>query len=113
MDLGVELGLSYFTLQAIEMERCMRLNDCRRDMFVAWLQMRDKVSTVGEPSWSVLRAALRRMGEKGLANKILVSCESMYYNVVHDNRDVSHEGVVFLIQKEEEEEEPSKKCVIM
>ena len=37
MDLGVELGLSYSTLEAIEVERCKRVNGYRRDMFVAWL----------------------------------------------------------------------------
>ena len=82
MDLGVELGLSYSTLEAIEVERSKRVNDCRRDMFVAWLRMRDKVSAVGEPSWSVLQAALRRMGEKGIADRIMVSCASMYIIVV-------------------------------
>ena len=60
MDLGVEMGLSYSTLEAIEVERCKRVNDCRRDMFATWLQMRDKVSTVGEPSWK------RRQQERGL-----------------------------------------------
>ena len=70
MDLGVELGLSYSTLVALEVERCKRVNDCRRDMFAAWLQMRDKVSTVGEPSWRVLKAALKNIGEEDIADKI-------------------------------------------
>ena len=34
MDLGVELGLSYSMLEAIEVEWCKRVRDCRRDMFV-------------------------------------------------------------------------------
>ena len=60
---------------AIEVERCKRVNDCHRDMFAAWLQMSDKVSTVGQPSWSVLKAALKRIGEKKLPNRIVMSCE--------------------------------------
>ena len=70
IDLGVELGLSYPTLVAIEVERCKRVDDCRRDMFAAWLQMRDKVSTVGEPSWWVLKTAMRNIGEEDIADKI-------------------------------------------
>ena len=70
MDLGLELGLSYSTLEAIEVERCKRVSDCRRDMFAAWLQMRDDVSTVGEPSWRVLKTALKNIKEKDVADKI-------------------------------------------
>ena len=69
-DLGLQLGLSYSTLEAIEMERCKKVNDCRMDMFVAWLRMKDKVSTVGEPSWRLLKFALRKVGEDDVADKI-------------------------------------------
>ena len=70
MDLGVELGLSYSTLKTIQVEEREKVRDCLREMLVAWLQKRDKVSTVGEPSWSVLRAALRMIEENELADSI-------------------------------------------
>ena len=70
MDLGVELGLSYFTLKAIQVEQREKVRDCLREMLVAWLQKSDKVSTVGEPSWSVLQTALRSIGEEDIADKI-------------------------------------------
>ena len=70
MDLGVELGLSYSTLKTIEVEQREKVRDCLREMLVAWLQKRDKVSTVGKPSWRVLEDALRSIGEEEIAEKI-------------------------------------------
>ena len=35
-------------------------------MLSAWLQQQDNVPQKGVPSWSVLRAALKRMGEAGM-----------------------------------------------
>ena len=66
----MELGLSYPTLESKEVERSRRVNDCRRDMFVSWLRMRDNVSTVGEPSWRVLKVALMSIGEDDVAKKL-------------------------------------------
>ena len=37
-DLGVHLGLSHTTLQAIEIERRERVEECKREMLVAWLR---------------------------------------------------------------------------
>ena len=39
-------------------------------MLSAWLQQQDNVASKGVPSWSVLRAALKRMGAHKLANRI-------------------------------------------
>ena len=47
-------------------------------MLSAWLQRQDNVTSKGIPSWSVLRAALERMGENEIANRdqhLMVSCE--------------------------------------
>ena len=69
--LGLALGLHYQpTLTDIETYRRCKPDDCKMDMLSAWLQQQDNVSQKGVPSWSVLRAALRRMGENELADKM-------------------------------------------
>ena len=66
--LGLILGLLYQpTLTDIEAYRRGKPDECRMDMISAWLQQQDNVNN---PSWSVLRAALQRMGEHELANRI-------------------------------------------
>ena len=76
--LGLALGLFYPTLESIEKD-CDRNDDCKMKMLAAWLRQQDSVSQKGVPSWSVLRAALRRVGENELASRIVVSFK---YNVV-------------------------------
>ena len=62
--LGLSLGLLYQpTLTDIETYRRGKPDECRIDMLSAWLQQQD-------PSWSVLRAALKRMGEHETADRI-------------------------------------------
>ena len=67
-NLGLALGLLYPTLQTIKIEQHERKNDCMREMLAAWLQQQDNVSLHGIPSWSVLQAALKNIGENELAN---------------------------------------------
>ena len=62
-ELGLQLGLLYPTLIDIETYRRGKPSDCRIDMLSAWLQQQDNVSKRGVPSWSVLKAALKSMGE--------------------------------------------------
>ena len=69
-DLGLVLGLAYTTLQKIEREQHDRVDVCTREMLAAWLQQQDNVSQHGIPSLTVLRAALREIGENELANEI-------------------------------------------
>ena len=69
-DLGLQLGLLYSTLTDIETYRRGKPSECRIDMLSAWLQQQDYVSQKGVPSWSVLRAALRNMGEHETADRI-------------------------------------------
>ena len=76
--LGLALGLFYPTLESIEKD-CDRNDDCKMKMLAAWLRQQDSVSQKGVPSWSVLQAALRRVGENELASRIVVSCK---YNIV-------------------------------
>ena len=72
--LGMTLGLLYHpTLTDIETYRRGKPEDCKKDMLSAWLQRKDNVSQKGVPSWSVLRAALIRIGENEIANRIAVS----------------------------------------
>ena len=61
--LGLALGLHYRTLKAIENNKRGTAGECMTEMLAAWLQQQDHVTQKGVPSWSVLQAALRRMGE--------------------------------------------------
>ena len=40
-------------------------------MIAAWLKRQDNVLEVGVPSWSVLKAALREIGEGEVADQIV------------------------------------------
>ena len=66
--LGLELGLLYPTLKRIKKEQQGDINDCKMEMLEAWLQQQDNVCKTGVPSWSVLRKALRSIGENELAS---------------------------------------------
>ena len=72
--LGLNLGLSYQpTLTDIETHRQGRPGECKIDMFSAWLQQKDNVSQKGVPSWGILRAALQKMGENEIADRLMTS----------------------------------------
>ena len=68
--LGLALGLHYPTLTSIESYRHYKVDECRMDMLSAWLQQQDGVCQKGVPSWAGLKAALKRMGENGIADRI-------------------------------------------
>ena len=70
-SLGLALGLLYPTVKMIAKEQHGDIGECKMEMLAGWLQQKDNVSQKGVPSWSVLRAALRRMGENELADKII------------------------------------------
>ena len=70
-ELGLQLGLLYPTLERIDREQRGRISGCKIDMLTAWLEQQDNVSQRGVPSWSVLRAALERIGEHELADRIV------------------------------------------
>ena len=69
-SLGLALGLLYTTLNHIKNDNRDKIDQCKTEMLAAWLQQADNVSQRGVPSWSVLKAALKRIGEKSLAEKI-------------------------------------------
>ena len=71
-ELGLQLGLLYPTLKSIDLEQRGNIASCRIEMLSAWLQRQDNVTSKGIPSWSVLRAALERMGENEIANRISI-----------------------------------------
>ena len=68
--LGLQLGLLHSSLEKIDLEQRGRIDSCKITMLSAWLQQQDNVARKGVPSWSVLRAALKRMGAHKLANRI-------------------------------------------
>ena len=69
--LGLQLGLRYSTLTKIRSNQRDQIDDCKMEVLSAWLNQQDCVPQKGIPSWSVLRVALRRMGENELADKII------------------------------------------
>ena len=83
-ELGLQLGLLLPTLDRIERERQLRISECKIDMVSAWLQQQDNVSQKGLPSWSVLRAALKKIGENEMADKIVSEPNHVpwYFNTV-------------------------------
>ena len=69
--LGLTLGLLFKpTLTDIELYRRGKPGECKTDMLSAWLEQQDNVSLKGVPSWSVLKASLKKMGEHEAADKI-------------------------------------------
>ena len=70
--LGLQLGLCYSTVTSIENHRHYNTADCMMDMLAAWLKQQDDVSQKGVPSWSVLKAALKKMGENMIADRISI-----------------------------------------
>ena len=83
-ELGLQLGLLLPTLDRIEREKQLRISECKIDMVSAWLQQQDNVSQKGVPSWNVLRAALKKIGENEMADKIVSEPNHVpwYFNTV-------------------------------
>ena len=71
-SLGIELGLSYPTLESIRTDK-RNISECKLAMIAAWLKQQDNVAKNGTPSWSVLQTALREIGENKIADHIRVS----------------------------------------
>ena len=74
--LGLELGLLYPTLKKIRKEQREDVEDCKIEMLAAWLLQKDIVSQKGVPTWSVLKKALKQIGENELAEKFLPGTDS-------------------------------------
>ena len=72
-SLGLQLGLLYPTLEQIETDNRGKVEQCKTKMIAAWLKRQDNVLKVGVPSRSVLKAALRKIGENEVADQI-VTC---------------------------------------
>ena len=71
MRLGLELGLSYPFLHKIRLEHEKRVEDCKRSIIHSWLARAERVDQMGGANKPALVAALRRMGEHGVAETIL------------------------------------------
>ena len=70
LNLGLQLGLLYPTLEQIETDSRGIVELCKTKMIAAWLKRQDNVLNVGVPSWSVLQTALREIGEVEVANEL-------------------------------------------
>ena len=78
--LGLELGVPYGRLTYFKHNNSENIENCKRDMLTFWL-MRDHNIMMGVPSWSILKAALRNIGEDELADTIQADGESSCLNV--------------------------------
>ena len=67
-SLGLALGLLYPTLKKIDEDQRGKTDKCVMEMIAAWLEKKDNVTN---PSWLVLQAALRKIDENELADKII------------------------------------------
>ena len=67
--LGLALGLHHPTLEKIEMNS-KNVDDCRRQMLAAWLDLKDDVAEKALPTWKTLESALRKIRQNTLAEKI-------------------------------------------
>ena len=68
--LGLYLGLLDPTLEQIESDNRGNVEQCKRKMLRAWLKRQYNVLKFGVPSWSVLQAALRKIGENEVADQL-------------------------------------------
>ena len=69
-SLGLELGLFYPRLDAIGKNNRGQIVECKTEMIAAWLNKQDNVLQVGAPSWSVLKPALKGIGEIAVADQL-------------------------------------------
>ena len=70
-SLGIELGLAYPKLESIRIDKKNVTSECKLAMIAAWLKRQDESGRC--PSWAVLQAALREIGENRAADQIRVS----------------------------------------
>ena len=64
--LGLNLGISYITLDNIKSEE-EKVQDRLMEMLAAWLKKQDNVV---DPTWKQLIDSLKKIGENGLAGEI-------------------------------------------
>ena len=69
-ELGLQLRIHFPTMKRIESEKRGNIGECMMEMLAAWLNQEDDVLEVGIPSWSILRTALKEMGENAVASHI-------------------------------------------
>ena len=76
MRLGLELGLSYTSLNMIRQEQGRKVKDCKRTLLQSWLERADRVDEMGGTNKPAIVAALRRMGEHRVADSIISGLKS-------------------------------------
>lgn len=69
-SLGLRLGILYPTLEKIKEDNREKVDQCKTAVIAAWLNKKENKSGV-PPSWSVLKAALREIGENAVADQIV------------------------------------------
>ena len=70
IQLGLALGLHPSTLERIDKEKVGRIEDCKMAMLLAWLRRKDAIVSIALPTWNALANALRKIGEKEVADQL-------------------------------------------
>uniref|UniRef100_A0A1X7T5A0 Death domain-containing protein n=1 Tax=Amphimedon queenslandica TaxID=400682 RepID=A0A1X7T5A0_AMPQE len=87
-DLGLYLGLSSATLDAINTENERNVLECLRECLTKWLQRADNVEKKSGPTIYSLVSALRELGENGVADEIYIqlnACLTLDRYIAHES----------------------------
>ena len=69
-SLGIQLGIRPHLLDKIKSDERDKVEPCKTEMLTAWLKQVDYVLKVGNPSWSILKTALKHVHENKVANEL-------------------------------------------
>lgn len=68
--LGMALGVRYPALRKIKKEHREDVEDCKREMLAYWLEEKNCIAQMKQPTWVTLRDALQEIGENEVAARI-------------------------------------------
>ena len=68
--LGLELGITYPTLEKIKTEQREHICECKMDMLEVWLNKGDNVAAHNGPTYQQLIDSLTKLDENALAHEI-------------------------------------------
>ena len=66
----MELGVRYPALTEIKKEQRENIKDCKREMLANWLQKKNCIVQMKQPTRATLRDALQEIGENEVAARI-------------------------------------------
>ncbi|XP_019859577.1 PREDICTED: uncharacterized protein LOC109587799, partial [Amphimedon queenslandica] len=93
-EFGLNLGLLYDTLEAIDANHRGNASRCLMECLSKWLSKADE--NVYPPTWQTLASALRKIKENAVAEKIMVSQLLQHYSSRISGATLSEESVHLL-----------------